>query len=141
MKTGNRLSTILGCCNHFSGRVSRLIILVFFNCMKHPAKRKFLDAAHQAALQYTQFVWFSPEIPDKDILVNKGGEAPLYWYLKRQRSSTNESCRRICSLPGAFRRLVLPLKAQAPARDIGQSSWPTMLPGCIGLAMKPVTHF
>jgi hypothetical protein len=44
--------------------------------------RKFLDAAHHAALQYTQFVWFSPEIPDKEIVVNKGGEAPLYWYLK-----------------------------------------------------------
>jgi hypothetical protein len=27
-------------------------------------------------------VWFSPEIPDKNILVNKGGKAPLYWYLK-----------------------------------------------------------
>ncbi len=45
-------------------------------------RQEHLDAAQQAALQYTQFVWFSPEIPDKNITVNKGGEAPLYWYLK-----------------------------------------------------------
>lgn len=42
----------------------------------------FLEAAHQSALRYTQYVWFSPKIPDADIVVNKGGIAPHYWYLK-----------------------------------------------------------
>ena len=53
-----------------------------FQLYEASGDQKFLDAAHQAALQYTQFVWFSPEIPDEEIVVNKGGEAPLYWYLK-----------------------------------------------------------
>jgi hypothetical protein len=53
-----------------------------FQLYEASGDQKFLDAAHQGALQYTQFVWFSPEIPDNEILVNKGGVAPLYWYLK-----------------------------------------------------------
>jgi hypothetical protein len=43
---------------------------------------EFLKVAHQGALHYTQFVWFSPEIPNRNILVNKGGKAPVYWYLE-----------------------------------------------------------
>ena len=43
---------------------------------------RFLDAANQAARQYTMFTWMSPKIPEQDVLVNKGGLAPLYWYLK-----------------------------------------------------------
>jgi hypothetical protein len=43
---------------------------------------KYLDAAHDGARHYTMFTWMSPEIPDTMILVNKGGKAPLYWYLK-----------------------------------------------------------
>ena len=43
---------------------------------------KYLKAAHRGARQFTQFMWMCPAIPDKDILVNKGGKAPLYWYLK-----------------------------------------------------------
>jgi hypothetical protein len=45
-------------------------------------EKKYLDAAHKGARQFTQFTWMSPAIPDKDILVNEGGKAPLYWYLK-----------------------------------------------------------
>lgn len=55
-----------------------------FQLYEATGSREFLDAAHQAAMQYTQFVWLSPEIPDKQIVVNKGGEAPLYWYLKNK---------------------------------------------------------
>lgn len=45
-------------------------------------ERKYLDAAQQAARQYTMFTWMSPKIPEQDVLVNKGGLAPLYWYLE-----------------------------------------------------------
>ncbi|HET6783653.1 MAG TPA: hypothetical protein VFH12_07435, partial [Pseudoxanthomonas sp.] len=42
---------------------------------------RFLQAAHQAARTFTQFVWFAPAIPDGDVVVNRGGMAPLYGYL------------------------------------------------------------
>ncbi len=44
--------------------------------------RELLEAAHEGARHYTQFVWLSPRIPQTGILVNEGGQAPLYWYLK-----------------------------------------------------------
>lgn len=44
--------------------------------------KKYLLAAQDGARQYAQFCWMSPAIPEENILVNKGGEAPLYWYLK-----------------------------------------------------------
>jgi len=45
--------------------------------------KRYLRAAHKAARRFTQFIWMSPLIPDKKILVNKGGKAPKYWYLAR----------------------------------------------------------
>jgi hypothetical protein len=42
----------------------------------------FLNAAHEGARHYTMFTWMSPLIPDSNVTVNKGGKAPLYWYLK-----------------------------------------------------------
>ena len=45
---------------------------------------KYLDAAQSGARQYTMFCWYSPEIPDDSILVNKGNKAPHYWYLKNK---------------------------------------------------------
>jgi len=42
----------------------------------------FLQAAHEGARYYTMFTWMSPAIPDSNITVNKGGKAPMYWYLK-----------------------------------------------------------
>jgi hypothetical protein len=53
-----------------------------FRLFEETGDRKFLDAAHRSALQYTQFIWFSPKIPDVEVLVNKDGLAPHYWYLK-----------------------------------------------------------
>ena len=44
--------------------------------------RRYLDAARQGARQYTMFTWMAPRIPDTDVTVNPGGNAPVYWYLK-----------------------------------------------------------
>jgi len=48
------------------------------------AEKRFLDAARTGARRYAQYVWMSPAIPDGEILVNEGGKAPEYWYLKRK---------------------------------------------------------
>lgn len=45
-------------------------------------EEKYLKAAQDGARHYTMFTWMSPRIPDSTITVNKGGKAPLYWYLK-----------------------------------------------------------
>lgn len=44
-------------------------------------ERRYLDAAQTAARAFTAFVWMSPAVPDRDIRVNAGGKAPVYWYL------------------------------------------------------------
>lgn len=44
--------------------------------------KPFLDAAVQGARNYTMFTWMCPAIPDSLITVNKGGKAPMYWYLQ-----------------------------------------------------------
>jgi hypothetical protein len=43
---------------------------------------RFLEAARIGARRFVQFIWMCPSVPDQKILVNKGGKAPLYWYLK-----------------------------------------------------------
>lgn len=43
---------------------------------------KYLLAAKDGARRYTLHTWMSPKIPDTNILVNKDGKAPSYWYLK-----------------------------------------------------------
>lgn len=42
----------------------------------------FINAARDGARHYTMFTWMTPAIPDSMITVNKGGKAPMYWYLK-----------------------------------------------------------
>jgi len=42
---------------------------------------RFLDAAVDGAREYAQFVHLCPKIPDEPVTVNKGDEAPVYWYL------------------------------------------------------------
>lgn len=42
----------------------------------------YLKAAHDGARHYALFTWMVPAIPDSMITVNKGGKAPMYWYLK-----------------------------------------------------------
>jgi hypothetical protein len=44
--------------------------------------KKYLDAAHTAARRFTLYTWTGPQVPNEDVLVNEGGMAPLYWYLK-----------------------------------------------------------
>jgi hypothetical protein len=43
---------------------------------------RYLDAAQKGARLFAMYVYLCPAIPDQDILVNKGGKAPMYWYLK-----------------------------------------------------------
>ncbi len=44
--------------------------------------QSFLDAAVAGARHYTMFTWMAPKIPDSLVTVNKGGKAPMYWYLR-----------------------------------------------------------
>lgn len=46
--------------------------------------KKYLNAAHHGARQYTQYIWFCPAIPDSVITVNPDGKAPHYAYLKQK---------------------------------------------------------
>ncbi|MBZ4189285.1 hypothetical protein [Niabella beijingensis] len=45
-------------------------------------EERYLKAAHDGARHYALFTWMAPAIPDSMITVNKGGKAPMYWYLK-----------------------------------------------------------
>jgi hypothetical protein len=45
-------------------------------------ERRYLDAAHAAARRFAMFTWMLPVVPDEQVLVNEGGQAPVYWYLK-----------------------------------------------------------
>jgi hypothetical protein len=40
--------------------------------------QKYLDAAQVAARRFARFTWMAPSVPDKSILVNEGGVAPVY---------------------------------------------------------------
>ncbi|MGX5817086.1 hypothetical protein ACWKWU_02760 [Chitinophaga lutea] len=42
----------------------------------------YLRAAVEGARHYAMFTWMAPRIPDSLITVNKGGKAPMYWYLR-----------------------------------------------------------
>ncbi|MBO9636019.1 MAG: hypothetical protein J7578_23150, partial [Chitinophagaceae bacterium] len=54
----------------------------FLQLYELTGNKRYLDAAHAGARNYTQFTWMSPRIPDSSITVNKGGKAPMYWYLR-----------------------------------------------------------
>lgn len=45
-------------------------------------EKRYLDAAQDGARHYSLFTWMAPKIPDGLVTVNKGGKAPMYWYLK-----------------------------------------------------------
>lgn len=46
--------------------------------------KKYLDAAHEGARQFTMLTWMSPKVPDSLMTVNIDGKAPMYWYLQRK---------------------------------------------------------
>lgn len=54
----------------------------FLELYELTGEQKYLDAAHDGARHYALFTWMAPVIPDSLITVNKGGKAPIYWYLK-----------------------------------------------------------
>lgn len=51
---------------------------------------RYIQAAKQAARRFCFYIWMSPAIPEGPVLVNKGNEAPVYWYLKRFREAPLE---------------------------------------------------
>ena len=48
--------------------------------------KKYLKAAQRGARQFVQFTWMCPAIPDKNILVNKGGKSPIVLVFEKQRT-------------------------------------------------------
>jgi hypothetical protein len=44
--------------------------------------QRYLQAARLGARRFAMFTWMAPQIPDEDVTVNPGGDAPVYWYLK-----------------------------------------------------------
>jgi hypothetical protein len=45
-------------------------------------EKRFLDAAHASARRFAMYTWALPVVPDESVVVNRGGMAPLYFYLK-----------------------------------------------------------
>ena len=41
-------------------------------------ERRYLDAAREGARRFAQFIWMCPQIPPGEVLVNEGGQAPIY---------------------------------------------------------------
>ncbi|WP_395089671.1 GDSL-type esterase/lipase family protein [Armatimonas sp.] len=55
-----------------------------WNLYEATSETRYQDAAHEAALRFTQFIWLCPAIPQESITVNKGGKAPVYSYLAKR---------------------------------------------------------
>ncbi|NQU42984.1 hypothetical protein HQ520_06845 [bacterium] len=56
--------------------------IALFDLYEETGEKRYLDAAHETALRYIQFVWYAPRVPDEMVTVNEGNQAPVYWYLK-----------------------------------------------------------
>jgi len=54
----------------------------FIELYEQTGYERYLKAAQAGARLYAMYIWMCPTIPEKDIVVNKDGKAPLYWYLK-----------------------------------------------------------
>ena len=52
------------------------------NLYEITGEQRFLEAARIGARLYAMYIWMCPVIPNQKVLVNKGGVAPHYWYLK-----------------------------------------------------------
>lgn len=53
-----------------------------FRLYEVTGNKKYLIAAQDGARHYAMFTYMTPAIPEQNITVNKGGKAPMYWYLK-----------------------------------------------------------
>ncbi len=53
-----------------------------FRLFEATRESRYLAAARQGARQYAMFTWMAPRIPEENVTVNPGGNAPVYWYLK-----------------------------------------------------------
>ena len=47
-------------------------------------EKRYLEASHSGARLYTQYIWYCPQVPDTEIVVNPDGKAPHYAYLKQK---------------------------------------------------------
>lgn len=54
----------------------------FLQLYELTGRDRYLQAAREGARNYTMFTWMVPAVPDSMITVNKGGKAPMYWYLR-----------------------------------------------------------
>jgi hypothetical protein len=54
-------------------------LLELFEATQDP---RYLEAARLGARRFAMFTWVAPQIPDENVTVNPGGNAPVYWYLK-----------------------------------------------------------
>lgn len=45
-------------------------------------ERRYLEAARQGARRFAMFCWMGPRVPEADVVVNRGSNAPVYWYLQ-----------------------------------------------------------
>ena len=49
-----------------------------YELFSETGERRYLDASHEGARRFSQFVWMCPVIPEGDVRVNEGGLAPFY---------------------------------------------------------------
>ncbi|MCH7226813.1 hypothetical protein [Haloferula sp. A504] len=47
-------------------------------------EQRFLDASWKAARFFAMHCWFAPRIPDENVTVNQGNQAPVYYYLEKR---------------------------------------------------------
>lgn len=92
-------------------------------------EKRYLDAAQDGARHYTLFTWMVPEVPDSLIEVNKGGKAPMYWYLKSKGHTQMYSPEEKVS---AWRLSEIGLTPESSGTSTGTepSLWQIMPPGC-----------
>lgn len=68
----------------WTGYAPRFIdLLLLYETTKEP---RFLDASWKAARFFAMHCWFAPRIPDKNVTVNRGNKAPVYYYLAKRTS-------------------------------------------------------
>ena len=49
-----------------------------FELYEETREKRFLDAAHAGARDYTRYVWMAPRVHEGDVVVNEGGLSPAY---------------------------------------------------------------